>query len=246
MAVLLHETLAHGPGFGEILGRVPDRPIHRDGPEIVGEVRALGHINKKARKDDVQIESPVFVAQRVHPGRQGVHVKILADQKGAVPEGQGRHRRRLNVRIAKGRGAAMTGMQPKVQGVGVGVGLAGKGVGDGPAVQKADVVDFLEGVFDQLPVGLDLGGPRGAGGRNLAKRITVQAAAQFAQIFGQGFLRLRIDVDENKSLPHLAGDRRQAQLGLLQSEEVLLVGHEFERAVQGIRPAVELAGEQLA
>ena len=166
MSVLLAKTLPGRFRSRKVLGRLPESPIHRHGPELMGEIGPFRYIDKKARENGVEVKRPRFVTQGIHSRRKVAQRKILANDKSAVAKSQCRHGTRFEVRVAKQRGASMAWKQLHVQGVGVGIGFTRKGVRNGAAMKKRHMIDFLKGVFDDLPVGLHLRGPRSAGGRN--------------------------------------------------------------------------------
>jgi hypothetical protein len=84
--------------------------------------------------------------------------------------------------------------------MGEGILLAGESIRDGAAMQERHVINLLESILDELPVGFDFCGPAGAGDGVLMERITVQAGAELAEIICESPAGLGVEIDEDESL----------------------------------------------
>ncbi len=114
-----------------------------------------------------------------------------------------------------------------------------------PAVQDRRVIELLEGVHVELPIRLDFSTIRESFGE-VAERIAIECGHHRTEEICQRLLRLLREVDEDEAGPHLAVHGNQAVGVLVEVEELLLLLHEGQRAVQAVTPSVVLAGELAA
>ena len=104
------------------------------------------------------------------------------------------------------------------------------------------MVELGEGVDEQLPVALDLGAVL-VDLRQLAERVALEATAELAEVLAQRRLVLPVEVHEDEPLPHVAFDRHEAEVALVEVEELVLLLDERERAFEVVPPTVVLARE---
>src|SRR5581483_5323315 len=112
-------------------------------------------------------------------------------------------------------------------------------------VQNGCVVELGEGVHEQLPVRPDLGAVAEAG-RQLAERIALERRDHRPEELAQRPLGLPRDADEDEALPDLAVDGHQAELALVDVEELVFLLDERQGAVEAVAPGVVLARELAA
>ena len=123
-----------------------------------------------------------------------------------------------------------------------GLGVRGWGL---VRVQYRRVIELLERIHVELPVGLDLGAvdpPR----RQLLERIARQVGDHRSEEVVQRLLGHVGEVDEDEALPHLAVHPHQSVTRLVEIEELVLLLHECQLTVQVVAPGVVLAGELAA
>ena len=109
-------------------------------------------------------------------------------------------------------------------------------------VQRRHVVVLLERVGEDLPVAVVVGDEIVALG-HLFERVVVEGGDHRAEELPQALPWFRVEVDEDEPVPHVAVHRAQPVLRLVEVEELVLLLHERQRAVEAVAPAVVLAGE---
>ena len=207
LVVLLAEALAGRPRRDHVDLEFPQRLVFGDGPELVRmpDARQDQDVEVGEQVDDVE---PPIVRVRTIDSRAGGQLEGVAargDGRG-LAECQGFHvlgRERL---VARPVADAVAVVQ--VQRVRVPVRVVGPREHVGPriTVQIADVIDLGLGVQHQLPVGALIGLIVELE-RHALERKVLHAPAGLAQIFGQGFRRVRIEIDEDEAFPHVGMDR---------------------------------------
>ncbi len=104
------------------------------------------------------------------------------------------------------------------------------------------MVELLEGVHVELPVGAHLGPVEPPFG-HLVEGVAPQGGHHRSEELGQRLLGLGGQVDEDEALPHVAVHGHQPVVVLVEVEELVLLLDEVEGAVEVVAPAVVLAGE---
>ena len=104
------------------------------------------------------------------------------------------------------------------------------------------MVTFTESIERHLPVTAQFR-PVGVSDRSLAEREPVHASADLAQVLCQGLIRLRLQVDEDKTLVHFQVYRRQSAPGFVEVVKHVLIRHRTQRPVRQVRPAMQAAGK---
>ncbi len=107
------------------------------------------------------------------------------------------------------------------------------------------MVELGEGVDEELPVAPDVG-PVLVDLGHLAERVALDAGSEIAEVVAHRRGVVRVEVDEDEALPHLGLHGDQAVVGLVEVEELALLLHEGQRALEVVAPAVVLAGELTA
>ena len=109
-------------------------------------------------------------------------------------------------------------------------------------VEDGCVVELRERVDEQLPVGTDLGAVL-VHLRHAVERVVDDAGAELAHVVGERRAVLVVEVHEDEARPRLAPHRHEAEVGPVEVEELALLLHERQVAVEAVAPAVVLAGE---
>ena len=102
------------------------------------------------------------------------------------------------------------------------------------------MVELLERVHVELPIGLDRGTivePRGHFGERVFLDPGDHRAGEIAKRLLGWFSVVR-EVDEDESLPHVAVHAHQAVTALVQIEELFLLLHERQVAVEVVAPGM--------
>ena len=109
-------------------------------------------------------------------------------------------------------------------------------------VQRGHVVVLLERVGEQLPVAVVVGDEVVALGQPV-ERVAVERRDHRPEELAQALARLGVEVDEDEPVPDVAVHRDQTRARLVEVEELVLLLHEGEVAVEVVAPAVVLARE---
>ncbi len=104
------------------------------------------------------------------------------------------------------------------------------------------MVELGERIDKELPVRSDHGAVL-VHLRHLVERVAGQAGAEFAEIVMHRRGVPGVEVDPDEALPHLDLHAGQSVVGTVEVEELLLLLHEGEFAIEGVPPPVVLARE---
>ena len=236
----------------EVQRRLEEVLARTGGPVVVRQVPTrLPDQDHEVRPHHERVGAPRTVTGRVHERWQ---VLVVVDHVGLVPRAEqaAAHRvlRRLHhARILRRRHAtprrhhrvrAEDVVVQRLEAVpGELLGLLRGGL---LHVQNRCVVELDEGVDEQLPVRLHLRlGPVHLG--HLTERVTGQTLTERVERLGERLGRLVVEVDEDEAFPHVTGHRDQTEVLLVEVEELRLLLHEVQAAVEVIAPGVVLARE---
>ncbi len=111
---------------------------------------------------------------------------------------------------------------------------------------RGGVVELGERVDEQFPVGTDLGLVAVDLGHLVEGGVAFDALGQRAEVFVEGGLGVVVEVDEDEALPDLAAHVLEAEVLLVQVEELVFLLDEGQVAFEAVAPGVVLAGELLA
>src|SRR5262249_35030649 len=78
------------------------------------------------------------------------------------------------------------------------------------------------------------------------ERVVLERADHRAEELAQRLARVLFEIHEHEARPHVAVHRDEPVAALVEAEELALLLHELERAVEAVAPPVVLAGELAA
>ena len=203
-------------------------PVRTDGPEVMGEILVVQHVEEEIREHDIDIETPVLDSVQVNA--LPYVLAVLFD--GAL----------ANVRFRRPAAGYRQGLvrpeKAHVFQVEIGIGVFFDVAGKRTAMDKTDVVGFLEGIDKDLVIDVDLRFPLG----RYFKPVPVVITDLFTEIAQPLFERLGGlfgQVHEYLPFPRIGMNFHHGDIVPGQAVEFSLVGNLQTLALQVKRPAVE-------